>query len=447
MRIDRVVAFTVALALALAGTASAQNYSTDARKIAMGGNGGDSANIASGMVDKASPYTAIVIPLGLIQIFKDGTDRFNPSKDAFDPIRAVEDISNPLHFTFGRGTTQTGQAFVSDIVNGKLNSNLLVYKGFNIPTSLAAEGLASPNIGGTIKLFKKGNSYQGVYVGAGPYLGFNTNFGVDQKLADLLNTGTAALCSPCNVTNAAQIQLAMAFTLGYRVKVGTGPDKRDGVYVAYNYHYLKGFKYLDENVGVRIDTNAQGQLKLPPITIPPINPVTISGVEASSGKGYASDIGVQVVRGFFEVGFGVNGIGNQIEWTDFQQKTFTLTALQGGLDFVEKTTPSGVTSLIVKLPVVKTANVGFQVAGWGALASITNGFNGTSFHGGVERQVAGPLWVRGGGRYSRGYWDPTYGFGVGKRVALDVGFYGSHANLEGKRQTAMAVSVRFNHKR
>ena len=50
----------------------------------------------------------------------------------------------------------------------------------------------------------------------------------------------------------------------------------------------------------------------------------------------------------------------------------------------------------------------------------------------------------GGGRYAREKWDPTYGFGIGNRIALDVGFYGTHANLEGKRQTAMAISLRFN---
>jgi hypothetical protein len=77
-------------------------------------------------------------------------------------------------------------------------------------------------------------------------------------------------------------------------------------------------------------------------------------------------------------------------------------------------------------------------------ASFAQGYNGGSSFGGVERQV-GRLWLRGGGKYTRGKWDPTYGFGVGNKVALDVAFYGSHLNLEGKRQTTMAVSVRIKH--
>jgi len=48
------------------------------------------SNIASGMVEKGSPYTAIVIPLGLLQILNNGTDVFDPNSDKFDPVRAVE---------------------------------------------------------------------------------------------------------------------------------------------------------------------------------------------------------------------------------------------------------------------------------------------------------------------------------------------------------------------
>jgi hypothetical protein len=79
------------------------------------------------------------------------------------------------------------------------------------------------------------------------------------------------------------------------------------------------------------------------------------------------------------------------------------------------------------------------------MMSYTEGFNGKSFHGGVEKSI-GPLWLRGGGKYARGKWDPTYGFGIGDRVALDFGFYGTHANLEGRSDTAMAVSIRIAHK-
>jgi len=455
MRIQRALGLATVLAvLATAGTASAQNFSTDARKIAMGGNAGDSANIAQGMVDKASPYTVIVLPFGLIQVFSGGLDKFNPTSDAFDPVRAVELASNPLHYTFGRTSeSSSSQQFITDLRNGKLNTNLATYTGFKIPTALTAQGLASPSFGGTIKFAKsKSGAFQGVYVGFGPYFGFDTDLTVDQRLADLLGVGTACHSCEMPVTDSSHIQLATSLTFGYRGrfairKAPSGEKTRDAVYVAFNYHIIKGYKYLNPDMAIRVDTDAAGMLTLS--TTNPNPPFDIIDLEANKGSGHASDIGIEIVHGYFEVGFGLNGIGNKIDWSDFTQKRFTLnsltTAAQTGQDFVEVDSIPALQALTVKLPVVKSGNLAFHGHGVGAMMSYTQGYNGKSFHGGVEKAL-GPLWLRGGGKYTRGKWDPTYGFGIGDRVALDFGFYGTHANLEGKRQTAMAVSIRIMHK-
>ena len=80
--------------------------------------------------------------------------------------------------------------------------------------------------------------------------------------------------------------------------------------------------------------------------------------------------------------------------------------------------------------------------GYGLNAVVTHGFNGNSFHGGAEKTF-GPLAVRGGARFSRDHWDPTWGVGFGRRVAVDVGFYGTHSNLEEKQQISMAISIRI----
>jgi hypothetical protein len=462
MRIHRLLALVTAVLLVGAvGTASAQNYGTDARKIAMGGQGGDSSNIASGMVDKASPYTAIVLPLGLFQIFKDGFDKFNPDSDNFNPVAAIEDATNPLHYTFGRGTTDTGTEFINDLRDGNLNSNLTSYIGFKIPTSVRAQGLGMPQGGGTIKFAKNKTTgaFQGVYVGAGPYLGFDTGMTVAQPLADMLSNGTASACVACMVTNTTHVQAAMAVTIGYRghVALKSSQSPRDGVYVAYNYHILRGFRYLDESLAIRVDTNAAGQYTYP-IQTPPINPIFITATQASRGTGHASDIGVVVVRNFFEVGFGINGIGNGIDWEGFTQKVIAMdTSLTSLGDITSTSVPTTLTTVTVKMPIVISESLAFQAGGWGFMGSLAQkkapsssagvigmGYDEKSFHGGVERKV-GPFWLRGGGRYSRDKWDPTYGFGIGNKIALDFGFYGTHANLEGKRQTTMAMSIRFNH--
>jgi hypothetical protein len=98
----------------------------------------------------------------------------------------------------------------------------------------------------------------------------------------------------------------------------------------------------------------------------------------------------------------------------------------------------------VTLPVVTSADLGFDAGDWAFSTNVMHGFNGNSFHGGLERRFS-LFALRGGARYSRQQWDPTGGFGIGRKVALDVGFYGTHANLENKREMAVAVSLRINH--
>jgi hypothetical protein len=317
-----------------------------------------------------------------------------------------------------------------------------------MPQTLSAEGLASGGFGKTIKFSKQSNgAFHGVYIGAGPYFSFDTTLGVDPKLTQILNSETATYFpnNTFQILDGSAVQLAMSITFGYRGKLAlpgesdSAEPSRDGVYLALNYRYLKGFKYLQPDVTVRFDTDAQGLLAPNPAT----KPISINDLEASSGTGRAVDMGVEVVRGRFAAGVGVNGIGNQIDWTDLVLKRFTLTSLVQGSEFVKEEVPAPLTNLTVKLPVVTSGNFGFDAAGWGVSTVATHGFNGNSFHGGLERQL-GLFAVRGGARYSRDRWDPTYGFGVGRKIALDVGVYSTHANLQDKRQTSIAVSLRIN---
>ena len=72
---------------AAASPAMAQNWSGDARLIAMGG-AGTNQNLASKMIEEERGYHIIVLPFGLFQVLKD-TDIFNPSSDDFDLVRSV----------------------------------------------------------------------------------------------------------------------------------------------------------------------------------------------------------------------------------------------------------------------------------------------------------------------------------------------------------------------
>ena len=430
-------------------SASAQNFSGDAGKVAMGGVG-DNPNIAVSMVDPSQPYTAIVLPLGLFQVFGN-LKEFNPDDEKFDPVRAIEGASSPVHYGFGNSSNSAGdpqQRFIRDLVNGEINRDLSTYRTFHFPETLAAEGLASGGFGKTIKFAKKDNgAFQGIYIGAGPYLSFSSSLGVDPKLPQIL--GSEAVVRFPNdsflIRDASAVQLALSIIGGYRARLAFpgasgGDSSRDGLYLGMNYRYLKGFKYLQPDITVRFDTDAQGSVTTNPTT----TPVVINDLEGSKGTGRAVDFGIAIVRNHFEAGVGVNGIANQINWTDLALKRFTLTSLTQGSEFIEQVLPPPGGGVTVKLPTVTSGHFGFDAGGWGVSTTAVHGFNGNSFHGGVERRF-GLLQVRGGGRFSRDRWDPTYGFGVGRKVALDVAFYGTHANFQDKRRTSIALSLRINH--
>ena len=424
--------------------ARAQNYNTDARRIAMGGVG-DSSNIAASMVDPAQPYTVIPVPLGLIQVLGD-FDLFNPTGDDFDPVRAIELGSSPLHYTFGRssGGDNPEQRFINDLVNARVNRDLSTYRGFRLPETLSAEGLASPGYGKTIKFAEQtSGAFHGVYIGAGPYLSFSSTLGVDPRLTDILASEEPKYYrnSTMQILNDSAVQLAMSIIFGYRGRFALSGDvtPRDGLYLAANYRYLRGFRYYEPDTMLRFDTDAQGLITLNPAT----DPLTITNLESSSGTGRAVDVGMQLVRNRWEVGVGINGIANQIDWTDLTLTRYSLTSLFQGSDFNDQTLPQSATGVTVKLPVVTSGNVGFDNGEWAFSADAVHGFNGNSFHGGVERRF-GMFAVRGGARYSRERWDPTYGIGFGRKVAVDLAVFGTHTNLQDKRYTALALSIRIN---
>jgi hypothetical protein len=428
--------------IAIASGASAQSFSGDARTIGMGGTG-KNANIALSMVAPATPYASIPLPIGLIQTLGN-TKGFDPTSDEFDPAWAIATASNPMHYTFGRKAPSGDDPqsrFIRDLVNGNINRDLATYSSFHLPTTLSAEGLASPAFGGTIKLAKQDNgAFQGIFIGGGPYFSFATDAAFDERLSDILENGSHYANSSLVVQDSSAVQLAMSIVVGYRGRVplpGWSGD-RDGLYLAANYRYLHGFKYLEPDLTVRFDTDSQGLVTVTPTT----TPITIDNLEADSGTGRAIDLGMQIVRDRWEAGVGVNGIGNQIDWDDLTLKRFTLNSLLTGGDFVEQTIANPPGPVTVKLPVVTSGNVGYDGDGYAFKASVVHGYNGNSFHGGAERSF-GPLALRGGARYSRERWDPTWGFGIGRRVALDVGFYGTHSNLQDEREISMAMSIRI----
>jgi len=434
--------------------ALAQNWSFDARRVALGGVGSTS-NVALDIVDEQRPYKAIVLPFGLFQILPN-MPKLDPTKDEFDLVRAIEYAASPIHFIVGRDDTSTASAFITDLRKGKLSRDLNVYRGFSPATSVSAEGLASPNWGYTFKLKKGDNgAFQGIYAGAGIYFSMNTAAEIDPALAAVFASETPVYVPNTSfyMTNDTESQFGMAITGGYRGRfgwsgaraggsagAGGGNQALEGLYVGANVHYLHGFNYEHFQPSARLDTNAQGFLVVNPAKG---LPVTITRTTAGSGSGIAVDVGAAAIVGRWELGLGVNGIGNHINWTGAERTSYVLDSLFSGGEFNDLPTVP-VDDVRVELPVDVRGNAAYDAGKWMAITEFGHGYNGGSVRLGYEQRL-GRVQLRGGARYIKERWEPTGGAGYNftNHFGIDVGLFSTSANLERQRHLAIAVSLRL----
>jgi hypothetical protein len=437
----------------LPSPAYAQYWSFDARQIALGGASSGSGNIAANLVEEQRPYRSIVIPLGLIQVLGD-FDTFNPDSDRFDPVRAAEYSVSPVHFVIGRDGSTGDNRFVTDLLNAGLSRDLNDYRGFAPATEIVAEGLANPSWGKTFKITRGDNtprpdpSFHGIYVGAGPYLSLQTRALVDDALAGILDSPSPVYVpnSRFDVTNATTTQLALAFTGGYRARLALPAAMRsggplDGIYLAANYNYLRGLRYESFDSAIRFDTDSAGLLTLNPALS---DPLRITRTSSTEGNGFSIDLGAGVVMDRWQFGFGANGLANRIDWDQGQRTLYQLESLFDGDGDFDDTEIPGTDRVRVELPVDYRGYVAYSTDGWSGLAEWANGFQGTTFRGGVEKRFA-RVELRGGARFARDRWEPSggVGFNLSERFGVDVAAFGTSANVERKRNVGVAVSLRL----
>jgi len=428
----------------------AQNYSFDARRLALGGvtNVGQ-VNSVFEMNPRKSEYRSIVIPFGLIQVFRN-TEVFDPNHVDFDLVRAIDYVSNPLHLAFNRSQGDGQFDFLGDIRNAQLNRDLNSYRGFTPPEKLVAEGLIAPSWGHTFKFLDLGNaSSHGIYLGVGPYLSVGTDLGVDPRLVEILGSDVdvAIPATTFLITNRSSEQLAMAITGGYRARFGfpgraaVGASNPNGIYFAANYHYLKGFRYDDLDLNLNIETDSAGLITL----LPTSTPLVIDQLTSTSGSGFALDFEVGAIHDNWEFGFGADGIANRINWTGLKRTEFDLTNLLTGQPFANRSLPAPAATVEVNLPVRYSGNMGYHAKTWSVLADFGYGFENFSFHGGTEYRLS-RLEFRAGSNFSRDSWHPSGGVGLNltRRLSFDVAFFSTNSNVERDRELAFATSLRIN---
>jgi hypothetical protein len=411
----------------------------------MGGIG-ERSNLAWDLVPEATPYRAIPVPLGLFQVLRD-LDVFDPGSDDFNPSRAISYASNPMHYTFGRAGGDLGESFILDLVNAGISPDLNDYRGFLPRSSIDAHSVINPRFGKTFWLFDNGYTFNGVYLGAGPYMTFGTEVDFDEELIDLLE-GTSDTYVPnttFTIQNATDAEAALSFTGGYRLKLpipgGGGSTSRDGIYVAANYTHIYGLHYEDFDLGVQLDTDGAGMLAAS-------SNVLVDRLFSSNGKGRSIDLAVAVVVNRWDFTAAIEGMGNHIEWRNLGLTQHSLTDLMSGGDFVETPVAAPTGTLRRELPIRFSGGATFDAGGWAAGVDVAHGLEDLELRGGIEYRL-GPVDLRGGGRFVRDMWHPTTGAGLNitDRFGIDVAMLGLATNIEQARETGIAISLRFSQPR
>ena len=313
-----------------ASSASAQNYTFDARRVALGGVGG-TPNLASKLVERQRRYKSILIPVGLVKVLSN-VRVFYPNREDFDFSRAVEYAYSPFHQVFGRREDITGRTFFRDTVRAQLDPDLNAYRGFDIDPSTSAEGLISENWGKTFMVYEGDRSFQGIYVGAGPYLAARAYAEFDSGLVDLLNSpvDTYLPAASLGIGGGETDQLAVAITGGYRARFPYFPQEgtaagRNG---CTSPRISTTFKASASTTSMRTFNSRPTRLASSrPIRRRP--PLTLDWHTSSSGRGMAIDAGVAFVVNRWDFGFGVGGVANRITWTEIKPRHLTLVSLFG----------------------------------------------------------------------------------------------------------------------
>jgi hypothetical protein len=371
----------------------------------------------------------------------------------FDLFRAMEYGAGPLHYTFARDDSATGQRLVNDVLNDELNRDLNVYREFRPATRLTAEGVGSPSWGWTFKRPRPDNPnwYQGAYIGAGPYASVTTETLTDPDLVNLLGSPVPVFAPRAifDVNHETTGQVAAAIVLGYRVSRPTDESAEDGarargLFFAANVNYLLGFRFDRADLNILFETNAAGLVVTDAEST--TTPLRLDHLTSKKGRGVSIDTGVIYAMGRWDFGVGVNGIANRIKWTDVElRQTIDDSLSESGEDDDGESDPVPAPDVTVELPINVSGNVTYHADGWTATAEYARRFRGNNFQGGLE-YLLGRTALRGGGRYARDRWHPAagVGFDLTPRFSVDLAVFGTSTNAERRRHATIAVSLRFN---
>jgi len=395
------------------------------------------------LADSAGPPSpGFVVPLGLLQLLKD-REALRVGSGRFDPSLVLEYSAVPTHWVIGRQPSPPRARFIDDIRGARLSPDLNVYRGFKPAATLEGGGRLSPAFGKTFTVGRTPRITHQAFAGAGPYLTIETTGLFDERLVSLLGASSAAYLpdSSLRVGNQSTGQAAAQFTGGYRAQIAVGPPSGTSrVELFADYNYLRGFRYEDVDIDLRIVTDASG---LVAFDSPDHSALAIDRMTSTFGTGFSVDLAATAVFDRWRVAVRADGVGNHLDWRQAWHRQYEMARLGGGADSLRTIELGPAGDVRVEVPVELRLQGAYRDAGWGAVAELENGFQGTTASAGLERRFSS-VELRGGTRLVHGVVLPSAGISVrAGRVWVDVGASVTMANIEQERNIIAATSLRF----
>ena len=223
--------------------------------------------------------------------------------------------------------------------------------------------------GHTFMLHEGDRSFQGIYVGAGPYLAAQAYADFDAEFEKLLNSETDRYVRSASmgIGGGETDQLALDITGSYRARF---PSSHRTALVPAAMACMswrititcRGFASTSSMRQLRLDTDPGGLL----VPNPPETPFTLEWHTSSKGIGLALDFGMAFVVNRWDFGAGVSGVANRIKWRDITRHELALVSLFNGTEFVHVKLPRTNLTTQIELPVTYTGDLSYHRDAWSA---------------------------------------------------------------------------------
>jgi hypothetical protein len=165
---------------------------------------------------------------------------------------------------------------------------------------------------------------------------------------------------------------------------------------------------------------------------------------ATRGTGHSVDVAASALFDRWRVSVRADGIGNRIDWTGARRREYQMARLTGGTTRLALIDDEGAAAIRVALPVELRLQGAYRDAGWGAIAELEQGVQGTSASAGLERRLQA-IELRAGARFLNRIVLPSAGVSLrAGRIWFDIGAAMSTANIERERNVVLATSLRFS---